>query len=34
MVIFIYRKTVYQKSCDKDNDNVICYVGGEVVICH
>lgn len=33
MEILISHKTVYQKSCDKDNDNVICYVDCEVVLC-
>ncbi len=26
-------KTLYQKSYDKDNDNVICYADCEVVLC-
>ena len=33
MGILICHKTVYQKSCDKDNDNVICYADSEVVLC-
>lgn len=28
-----FRKTVYQKSSDKHNENVICYVGAEVILC-
>ena len=33
MEIFANRKTVYQKCCAKDNDNVICYVDCGVVLC-
>lgn len=28
-----FRKVVYQKSSDKHNENVICYVGAEVILC-
>lgn len=27
------RRTVYQKLSDKHNENVICYVGAEVILC-
>lgn len=33
MVIIIYRKSVYHKTNDKYNDNVICYDAGEVILC-
>lgn len=33
MEIFEFRKTVYLNSCDKANDNVICYGLREVVLC-
>ncbi len=34
MGILMYYKTVYQKSSDKDNDNVICYANCEMVLWH
>lgn len=33
MIIFSGYNTVYQKYCDKDNDNVICCAVHEVVLC-
>ena len=28
-----FRKTVYHKMSDKHNENVICYVCAEVILC-